>query len=260
MLKKLKDKISLQGFEWLLKQRGYQYWQEDELEKVIAVRGTHPDFYVKTPQCEFLAEVKSFEAPSVIDEAVNRGIKVGVVEPKDLLKRLSGACKEAARQLKPYADLNLPMIIVLDNWRRVRIPLNPQYLIQLFGVIEFRGECNPKKGITERIRPFHGGKRQLGPNLHSYVSAVVVQIPTERYIDDDFNIERQMRVRILHNPYAKVSLHPEVFRDETDTIISYSALESRWEMRPGRWKVSMHKEMLEEDTWSRTRIVELEDV
>jgi len=34
---------------------------------------------------------------------------------KDLIKRISGVCKEAARQLKPYANLGLPTVVVLDS-------------------------------------------------------------------------------------------------------------------------------------------------
>lgn len=259
---KQRDEVSLRMFKWLLKQRGYQFWDENSLKNQnrIPLRTTRPDFYVTTFWCDFLAEVESFEKPSILDLNPNR---VGTINPKDLLKRIAGAIKKAARQLKPYADLNLPMIVVLDNCRQVGIPLSPKDLIQLYGLFEFRGEeYNPEKGAIKRIRLFHGGKRQLGPNLHPYVSAVIVQIPIERYCNDDFSIERRMRARVLHNPYATTPLPCKVFSDKADTIISYSKSEGRWELlRQGKWMVSIPwdantvKEWWEEDTWNGTRVV-----
>uniref|UniRef100_A0A7C1IX73 Uncharacterized protein n=1 Tax=Ammonifex degensii TaxID=42838 RepID=A0A7C1IX73_9THEO len=203
-----KDEISLRRFKWLLKQRGYRFWPEDRLEEVIQVRGTRPDFYVRMPWCDFLAEVESFEKSSVVDLNPNR---VFTVNPKDLVKRISGACKEAARQLKPYANLGLPMVIVLDNWRQIGIPLDPLHLVQLFGMIEFRVPVSPEDGVIQRPYLVHGKSRRFSPEQHCHISAVVVPVPLVRYLEDDFTEERPMRVRVLHNPFANVPLPREVF-------------------------------------------------
>lgn len=215
-----KDEISLRRFKWLLRQRGYQFWDENSLEKKIQVRSRRPDFYVETPWCDFIAEVKSFEKPSVLRKINNR---VGVLGPEEfekLIRRISNPCQKAAAQLAPYADLGLPMIIVFDNWQQVGIPLTPLFLIQFFfGVFELRARYNLEKGIVEQIGLIHSERnKQLKQDFRSYVSAVVVPIPQVRYENDDFTVERPMNVRVLRNPFAAVPWPDKIFCDEGDII------------------------------------------
>ena len=257
-MSKQKDATSLKIFGCLLNQRGYRLWPESLIHTRIPIRGKHPDFYVETPWCSFIAEVKSFQEPGPLEQAKDR---VGTLDPGKFVKRIARSCRTAAHQLEPYADLNLPMVVVIDNPVGIRIPLTPRYLIQLFGVIEFRGEYDPKRGGMEHLRLVHGGTRQLGPgpNLHPYVSAVVVPILLAGCEGDDSHCDRPVRVRILHNPFATVPLPEGVFSDEKDTIIRYMLTEERWELGPGRWVVSNRGEdgsvtsVMVEDGWDGIR-------
>ena len=112
-------------FSWLLKQRGYQFWTEDQLEQNIVVKGTRPDFYVETPVGNVLAEVESFVEPGPIER---RNFSMGAVDPKEFADRIRGLVKHAAKQLSPYEDLGIPCLVILDNWRGIRIPLDYGFL------------------------------------------------------------------------------------------------------------------------------------
>jgi hypothetical protein len=54
-------------FEWVLKQRGYQFWDEDNLHKTIEVKDKKPDFYVENQWGDFLVEIESFKISTDID-------------------------------------------------------------------------------------------------------------------------------------------------------------------------------------------------
>jgi len=186
-------------FRWLVTQRGFRYWDETQLEEKLVKVTTRPDFYVETPFGDILAEVECFTEPGPIDR---RGGMCGAVDPDELLDRPRGLIKHAARQLRPYSDLNLPCLVVLDNWRGFAINLGYPWLTQVFGTFEFRGRYVPESGTLGPLKLRHGGGRRLKEGQHTYVSAVAVNINTVNYLDDDVCQERRMRVRIIHNPFA----------------------------------------------------------
>lgn len=213
--------MSIRRFEWLLQQRGYTWCKEDRIYEVLCVTGKKPDFYVRTPHCSFLAELKSFREPSVLDRAIDLGQRVGVVDPGALQKRVNERVHEAARQLKPYSIYGIAMVVVLDNWRQVRLPLDARALIGLFGQLEFRGWYRPEEGKIEDLQLAHGGSRVLTDQVHRHVSAVLVNTGELRYPDDDMSEERPMWATILFNPFAAVPLPKEVFRSPADTHVWY---------------------------------------
>ena len=51
-------------------------------------------------------------------------------------------------------------------------------------------------------------------------------IPCERFdswdTDDEYTVERGMKVRILHNPKATVPLPANVFNDAVDEVLTWS--------------------------------------
>ena len=65
------DEISIKRMRWLLEQRGYSFALEDDLHKVLSLKkNRRPDFLVDTGHgVRFLAEVKAFETPTVLDES-----------------------------------------------------------------------------------------------------------------------------------------------------------------------------------------------
>lgn len=211
------DDVAERRFAWLLTQRACSYVREDDLEKVMKVLGARPDFYVSSPAGPFLAEVKAFEKTGPIDRRTNRVFSIGVEE---LLKPISGAVKEARRQLRAYRDLPIPRIVVLDNWRQIGIDLDDVMLVQLFGQVQFVVPVAPS-GPAGDMYLGYGGGRTLGDDSGTYVSAVLVTEPLERALRDDFTQERTMRARVLHNPHASVSLPRSIFARPEDDQLEY---------------------------------------
>ena len=88
----MKD-IAERRFAWLLKQRCYRYWTEDQLEHKIKVKQKRPDFYVETHESDaFLAEVESFVVPA---SPKSRQAMARDVEP--ILRRMRTAVRHAAQ-------------------------------------------------------------------------------------------------------------------------------------------------------------------
>jgi len=211
-------------FAWLLEQRGFDYWTEDELDSKIPVMGTRPDFYVETLRSgPFLVEVESFEQRSVFPS-------VGQFDPEISIKRMRTSVRHAARQLKPYAFLEIPMLVVLDNWRLVGIPSNVGFLRQaLFGKLEFRLRLDVDKGILVGEPKLHHG---IGQTLHAerknYISAVAWNMPKQAYLYADPQEGQQMRLRVVHNDFAQRKLPIDLFSDEEDEHHGYDE-NGRWQ-------------------------------
>ena len=206
----------------MLKQRGYSFWTEDQLEQKIEVRETRPDFYVETPRNgAFLAEVESFEKPGPFRIGAKGG---GHVDADRGFKRIRTAVQSAARQLRPYERLGIPMLIVLDNWRMVGIPSNITDLRNaLFGTLEFRLPIDLSKGQadTEQAHWHHGGGQFFNEREKLYISAVAWDLPKLRYDDDPMTEERPMYLRMVHNHHARVPFPIENFNNGDDVHYGY---------------------------------------
>jgi hypothetical protein len=214
MVTQPKVDLGKERFAWLLRQRGIAFWDEDCLELRIKIReGKRPDFYAEPKgQPPILVEVEGLHAIRS---------RFLAVDPVQNLKRLRGPVELAAKQLRPYRVLGIPMIVVVDNARRVGVSLATIDLTQLLGVTEIRVPIDPTTGAKAgRARLHHGHGQMLTPTRRQYVSAVAVNLPKRgfEYIDR-LEQERPMRVRVLHNPYAQVPLPLSVFSDQEDEHI-----------------------------------------
>lgn len=226
------DAISLRRFEWLLTQRACTFEPEERVFSRIPNRGKQPDFFVTFPDGRgAVAEVESFEKPTILRTTTARVISVGHMS---LQKRINRAVRHAAEQLAPYADLGIPLLVVLDNHRQVGLQLKRHELVSLFGEqrIVLTLDTATGKQIGEPVlqheedgSPFAGGAR-------AFVSAVIVNEPVYRFDDfdktDDFTQERPMRARIIHHPHAQTPLPLEVFA--MDEQIVYR--DERWNEAP----------------------------
>lgn len=209
------DAISLRRFEWLLGQRGCTFEPEDLIFSKIPNRGKQPDFHVTFPGGgNAIVEVESFEKATILRTTRSRVFSIGHMS---LQKRINRAVRHAADQLAPYADLGVPLLVVLDNHRQVGLQLKRNELESLFGeqkvVLTIDLETGRQLGdaVLEHEddgSPFAGGAR-------SFVSAVIVNEPEYRFDDldkvDDFTRERPMRARVIHHPCALTPLPLEVF-------------------------------------------------
>ncbi len=207
-------------FSWLLGQRGYEFATEHELERKIVVQGRRPDFYVETRYGPLLVEVESFEEETVLARLEGGGF--GSLNAERIFNRIRTAIKHAKRQLKPYAPLCVPMLIVLDSWRQVGIPNNYTELRSaMFGTPEIRiplasGDSKP----SGQARLHYGAGQMFNRDQGRYVSAVAWNIATERFDTmeerDPMTVERRMRLRVMHNPFAVVPLPREMFSAPED--------------------------------------------
>lgn len=196
--------------------------REAELEKVIEVKGPRPDFYVRSPSGPFLAEVKAFEKAGPLD---GRG-RVFTIGTEQLLRPISSAVDEARRQLRAYRDLGIPRVVVLDNWRQVGVDLDNVVLVQIFGQIHVVVPVSMSGGPRGATWLEYGGGRTLGDDAGTYVSALVITEPLRRDARDDFTVERRMRARVLHNPYATIPLPRSIFAGPDDEQLEH--VEGAW--------------------------------
>ena len=78
----IKMDVAEMRFCWLLKQRGYKFWSENELEQKIILKGKRPDFYVETPYGNLLVEIKSLKCPGPLEKRLSN---IGSINPKEFL-------------------------------------------------------------------------------------------------------------------------------------------------------------------------------
>jgi hypothetical protein len=207
------EDVAERRFSWLAGQRGCRFWREHQLEEVIAVRGPRPDFFVRSAAADFLAEVKSFVEPGPLDGR-DRVFSTGF---NQMMRPISGAIDEAARQLRAYRDEPMARVVVLDNWRQTGIDLDDVFLLQIFGELHFVVPVVASVGEPTRETTLaYGGGRTIGLEKGTFISAVMVVEPLARDADDAFVRERPMRARVVHNPYATVPLSRAIFNSECD--------------------------------------------
>lgn len=210
-------------FEWLLSQRGCSFVDEHNLEKKISVRSKRPDYFAWKDNISFLAEIKEFEAAGPLDN----NNRCGVVAVNAILDRLRRPLDEAAKQLKPYKDLKVARIVVFDNNQRVGVLTSPLEIIQLFGTINRRLNINREIGKVEDEGWIHGPRQIITRDRKQYISAVAVNLPKASHAYcEQTDIERPMRLRIIHNPYASCLLDKSLFIDPQD---------EHFEMVDGEW-------------------------
>lgn len=188
-----------QRFAWLLGQRDIPFCHETNLEECIEVRETKPDFCARPHDFPpFLTEIKEMQKPGFL----RRIIYPLAIDIEQNLKRLRRPIKGAAAQLKPYESLCIPMLVILDNARRVGLAIKSIDLIQLVGDV-------------------------LTPDYNLHITAICVNLPKEGHQGDEpAERERPMRLLVLHNPYATVHLPLQIFSDAEDEHVGRK--DDRW--------------------------------
>jgi hypothetical protein len=225
--------LGKERFRWLLAQRGLRFTPEEDLERVTTIERTKPDFLVSPPGFpRFLVEVEGFEKPGPLAKRTARSY---CGSGEESLPRLRTAVAHAAQQLKPYRALGIPMLVVLDNARRVGLSLQKSDLWNLFGSQEIRVPIDVQ--IGGQIGPWSmegssGSFHILSPGCNQHVSAVAVNMPRDRFrYDESEEQERPMRLRIVYNHYADIPFPPALFNDPEDEHIWWR--DGRWDVRRG---------------------------
>ena len=217
--------IAERRFAWLLNQRSYGFWSENELEQKIELRGTRPDFYVETSRNgTFLVEVESFEEAGPFRIGSRGG---AAVDSERIFRRIRTAVQNAARQLRPYKGLGIPMLIALDNWRMVGIPSNISDLRNaLFGTLEFRLpiDLGGGKADVEEAHWHHGGGQFFNKREKLYISAVAWNLPKARFVDDPITEVRGGVSRVM----MSTSPGPGISGGETPCTTPRQIVDRRW--------------------------------
>ena len=176
------DAQAIKRFAMLLDQRSCCFWREDELAEVLPLREKRVDFFVRTKsRVPLLVEIESFKEDRRALKALRQNAGMSGLQQSDG-RRFSKRIRSAGDQLESYRDLRFPGIVVLDDFRGVGMPANPDAL-----------------GLV-LMNYFPASNRP-------YLSAVawLLERSTNQYF-----------LRIFHNPHSDVPLDKTVFGDGPD--------------------------------------------
>jgi hypothetical protein len=214
-------------FGWLLKQRGYVYADEQNLESKITVISKRPDYFVEASNgTRLLVEIESFNKGEELD--LEPGFRqIGNYDR--ILNRVRNSVKRASLQLRDYKSLNIPLLIVLDNWRDRPLMLSSVNMREaLFGRITFALPVvdTPSRFLGDPV-PYHGRDQVLNEKSKCYISAVALIGRKRAFIYDDSDGEKPLRLQIFHNHFALRPLPIPTFSDAEDVHEGYD-IEGNW--------------------------------
>jgi len=201
-------------FENYCREREYQ------VERITPAvnAGMFPDYRVITPEGPVIVEIKEFVENEEDKRFVKALNKQGhAITKRSPGKRVYGAIKDAAPQLRRYKDEAFPEVLLLyDNivddgsWPFGR----NEYLAPLdisagmFGSLVVQVWLHPNEKPTAVNDSTHGGKRQLTETERLYIGAVAV---LNEATDQD-----PIRIDFFHNWFSSKRLRPEYFLHPSD--------------------------------------------
>lgn len=142
-------------FDRYLEAHHYRRRHEPDYQRELGLTlrpSTRPDFLVEHDHTRAICEVRAFESSMLAEHLAKN--RVGSVPPQVVFGPLRAALHEKARQLRPFANLGLPLVIVVANPLRTTVSLDDFHVTAaMFG--------NP--GRAHGGRPWHprrfGGPR-----------------------------------------------------------------------------------------------------
>jgi hypothetical protein len=204
-------------FERYLRDHGYEYDYEPDFGV-----STHPDFLVQRADVQFVCEVKGFDQPTPLEKRLRGSSQTMAISSDEEYGPMRSAVREAARQLKPLAGSEYPLVAVLANPKGYRVNLTLERLVEaMFGNPGFVGNFNAEKGEVEGGFRFEYGRDGRLRNDHPYISAVAIL--RERSRADKYYNEWRTKWKQTRKPLE----HPT-----TDEIIAEAMAEQ------AAWKVS----------------------
>lgn len=155
-------------FERYLRAHGYEWEHEPELGV-----SSRPDYRVRRSGVEAICEVKQFETRAIREFGEAAGGPV-VVPPRLLYDTIRNQLDSAARQLKPLADRDIPLVVVLANPLRATVLLDPPFLFHaMYGGGHWATDGEPTPSIEAWPIPTAAGRDGALTNQHTYIGAVV---------------------------------------------------------------------------------------
>jgi hypothetical protein len=130
-----------------------------------------PDRLIERGGQRVVCEIKQFERGVF----AGRSGSIGSLLPRDVLKPIRSAVKEAADQLRPLQGSGDPLVVVLANPKKVDVPLEVSDVIHaLYGDPTYRFTIDTATGRAVGDVEFFAGRNGRLRNFHRYISAVVV--------------------------------------------------------------------------------------
>jgi hypothetical protein len=156
-------------FERYLRDHGYEYRYEPDLGVA-----TRPDFLIRRDGAEVVCEVKGFEQTPALERRLAGTNQAVMVGDDEVYGPMRSAVREAARQLKPLAGSERPLVVVLANPLGFLVHLDMERLVEaMFGNPGYAGRFNAEEGRVEDFQFQYGRDGRLR-NDHPYVSGVAI--------------------------------------------------------------------------------------
>jgi hypothetical protein len=169
-------------FEGYLRREGLEGADEHEPELGVSKR---PDFLVASGSSQAVCEVKQFETSAMEKRFSLPGVNLGALSHEEVFGGVREKVREAARQLKPLASRDLPLVVVLANPKHVAMAFDVEHVQgSLYGNPTFGGPYDQATGTVTTIGRIKGRDGQLTTS-HPYISAIVLLRRREHA--DDFD-------------------------------------------------------------------------
>src|SRR5438034_7883644 len=98
----------------------------------------------------------------------------------EVQKRVNRAVRDAAEQLEPYQDLDIPLVVVLDNHRQVGLCGPDKHALRsLFGELYYTKTVDTRTGtaLGGVAMEHQDDGAPLACGARPYISAVLVNLP-----------------------------------------------------------------------------------
>jgi hypothetical protein len=194
-----------QRFKAYLDAHGYIGERNVDWRQRLGVESpTDPDFLVSRAGEQLaICEVKQWES-----HPVNRRLarqRVGSFSSKEMYQTAADAVQDAADQLKPFADVGLPLVAVVANTSQRAVPLGvPEIAATLFDVMPAKGApVDSASWAVGALVDRDASENAFNPHPH-LAAVVVVHARSEEqdFVDDAFAARRSSSTRTESAPQA----------------------------------------------------------
>jgi hypothetical protein len=198
-------------FERYLRDHGYEYDYEPDFG--VAKR---PDFLIRRARVEIVCEVKGFDRPPALERRLAGTSRAVMVGDDEVYGPMRNSVREAARQLRPLAGSEWPLVVVLANPMGFYVHLSIERLVEaMFGNPGYAGRFDPEEGRVEEFHFEYGRDGRLR-NDHPYISAVAIlherELAREHY--DEWRAHWKQTRPPLENPSTEEIIAEAVAEQE----------------------------------------------
>lgn len=171
--------------------------------RVDRAAGRTPDFVIELRGTRITCEVKQID-PNEEDRRELDEVRKGDGAFRYLPNRLRAKLKNVSAQLSSASESGRPtLLVVYDNTPFKDYTGHLEVIEAMFGRRSVRVRVSTDPSLPSEVSDwFFGGDRGVGRKHNTAVSAVAIL---------DGGPRSSLSLRVYHNPYAAVRLHPSVF-------------------------------------------------